>query len=36
MNRCLLRLGALPKKVVWDREGAIHAGGGRPTAAFAA
>jgi transposase len=35
MNRCLGRLGALPKKVVWDREGAIHAGGGRPTAAFA-
>jgi transposase len=36
MNRCLARLGALPKKVVWDREGAIHAGGGRPTAEFAA
>jgi len=36
MNRCLGRLGALPKKVVWDREGAIHAGGGRPTDAFAA
>ena len=35
MNRCLGRLGALPKKVVWDREGAIHAGGGRPTDAFA-
>ena len=31
MNRCLARLGALPKKLVWDREGAIHAGGGRPT-----
>ena len=31
MNRCLSRLGALPKKLVWDREGAIHAGGGRPT-----
>jgi transposase len=36
MNRCLRRLGALPKKVVWDREGAIHRGGGRPTEAFAA
>ena len=36
MNRCLSRLGALPKKLVWDREGAIHAGGGRPTDAFAA
>lgn len=36
MNRCLTRLGALPKKLVWDREGAIHRGGGRPTEAFAA
>lgn len=36
MNRCLSRLGALPKKLVWDREGAVHAGGGRPTDAFAA
>jgi transposase len=36
MNRCLGRLGALPKKVVWDREGAIHRGGGQPTDAFAA
>jgi transposase len=35
MNRCLARLGALPKKLVWDREGAIHGGGGRPTDAFA-
>jgi transposase len=35
MTRCLLRLGALPGKLVWDREGAIHAGGGRPTEAFA-
>lgn len=35
MARCLARLGALPKKLVWDREGAIHAGGGRPTDAFA-
>ncbi len=36
MNRCLARLGALPRKLVWDREGAIHRGGGRPTEAFAA
>ena len=28
--------GALPEKLVWDREGAIHAGGGRPSAEFAA
>jgi transposase len=35
MNRCLARLGALPRKLVWDREGAIHAGGGRPSEAFA-
>jgi hypothetical protein len=36
MNRCLSTLGALPNKLVWDREGAIHAGGGRPSEAFAA
>jgi transposase len=35
MTRCLGRLGALPEKLVWDREGAIHAGGGHPTDAFA-
>jgi transposase len=35
MTRCLTRLGALPETLVWDREGAIHAGGGRPTDAFA-
>jgi len=34
--RCLWRLGALPKTLVWDREGALHAGGGRPSDAFAA
>lgn len=33
--RNLQRLGALPQKLVWDREAAI-AGGGRPTDAFAA
>jgi transposase len=36
MRRCLGRLGGLAEKLVWDREGAIHAGGGRPTAEFAA
>jgi hypothetical protein len=36
MNRCLARLGALPETLVWDREGAIHAGGGQPSDAFAA
>jgi hypothetical protein len=36
MGRCLGRLGALPEKLVSDREGAIHAGGGRPTQEFAA
>jgi transposase len=35
MSRCLQRLGALPQKLVWDREGAIHRGGGQPTDAFA-
>ncbi|MGH2987227.1 MAG: IS21 family transposase [Solirubrobacterales bacterium] len=36
MNRCLISLGALPKTLVWDREGALHAGDGRPTDGFAA
>jgi hypothetical protein len=32
MARCLTRLGALPETLVWDREGAIHAGAAsRPT-----
>jgi hypothetical protein len=35
VGRCLGRIGVLPEKLVWDREGAIHAGGGRPTEAFA-
>lgn len=34
--RCLWRLGGLPGTLVWDREGALHAGAGRPTDAFAA
>jgi transposase len=33
--RCLWRLGGLPRTLVWDREGALHAGGGRPSEAFA-
>jgi transposase len=36
LGRCLERIGVLPEKLVWDREGAIHAGGGRPTDEFAA
>jgi transposase len=35
LGRCLGRIGALPEKLVWDREGAI-APAGRPTEAFAA
>jgi hypothetical protein len=35
LGRCLERIGALPEKLVWDREGAIHAGGGWPTDEFA-
>jgi transposase len=35
MRRCLARLGALPKKVVWDREGSV-APRGRPTEPFLA
>jgi transposase len=34
--RCLWALGGLPTTLVWDREGALHAGEGRPTEAFAA
>ena len=34
LGRCLERIGALPDKLVWDREGAI-APAGRPTDAFA-
>jgi hypothetical protein len=35
LGRSLGRVGVLPEKLVWDREAAIHAGGGRPTDAFA-
>ena len=34
--RCLWSVGGLPATLVWDREGALHAGGGRPTDAMAA
>jgi transposase len=33
--RCITRLGGLPETLVIDREGALHAGDGRPTDAFA-
>jgi len=36
MSRCLDAIGALAQKVVWDREGAIHKGGGQPSDAFSA
>jgi hypothetical protein len=35
LSRSLARVGVLPEKLVWDREGSI-AGGGRPTEPFAA
>jgi transposase len=35
MWRCLGRIGGLPQRLVVDREGCLHAGGGRPTDAFA-
>ena len=34
--RCLVRIGGLPRKLVWDREAAMHKAGGHPTEAFAA
>ena len=36
VGRCLWSLGALPELLVWDREGALHAGAGRPTEVYAA
>jgi transposase len=36
MARCLAALGGLPERLVWDREGALCSGGGRPTDAYAA
>jgi transposase len=35
MGRCVWSLGALAELMVWDREGCLHAGGGRPTEAYA-
>ena len=35
MRRCVWRIGALPERLVVDREGCLHAGGGRPTEEFA-
>ena len=35
VGRCLWRLGGLPELLVTDREGCLHAGGGRPTEEFA-
>jgi transposase len=36
MGRCLWSLRGLPAVLVWDREGCLHAGGGRPTESYAA
>jgi transposase len=36
MGRCLWSLGGLPDVLVWDREGCLHAGSGRPTESYAA
>ena len=35
LARCLWRLGGLPETLVTDREGSLHAGGGRPSEPFA-
>jgi transposase len=35
IGRVLAKLGGLPETLVWDREGALHAGGGHPTDVFA-
>ncbi|HEV8054679.1 MAG TPA: hypothetical protein VGP30_07610, partial [Candidatus Limnocylindrales bacterium] len=35
IRRCLWSLGALPQRLVWDRQAGLHAGGGRPTVEFA-
>jgi transposase len=36
MGRCVWSLGGVPEMLVWDREGCLHAGGGRPTESYAA
>lgn len=33
---CLQRLGGVPRRLVWDREGCLHAGLGRPSEQYAA
>ena len=35
MARCLRCFGAVPRTLVWDREGAMHAGDGRPSVELA-
>jgi len=35
MGRCLWQIGALARLMVWDREGCLHAGRGRPTDVYA-
>ena len=35
MRRCVWRMGGLPGRLVVDREGCLHAGGGRPREEFA-
>jgi hypothetical protein len=35
MRRCLWRIGALPERLVVDREGCLHGGAGRPSEEFA-
>jgi transposase len=35
MVRCMSSLGGLPALLVWDREGCVHANGGRPTDVYA-
>ena len=36
IGRCLWSLGGLPDVLVWDREGCLHAGGGRPSERYTA
>ncbi|HVS08901.1 MAG TPA: IS21 family transposase [Planctomycetota bacterium] len=36
MARCLRSFGGLPETLVWDREGALHAGEGKPSDPYAA
>lgn len=36
ISGCLMRLGALPQELLWDRQAGIHGHGGRPSETFAA